>query len=188
MAAICSIFVLILSIVLGSLGFYTYYHNIVDQYQQYIETIIRICRSAIDADDMEVCIETGVKSEQYQATQEYLDNIKNHSQVEFIYVIKPLNDGAVDNAMYVWNAVREGEVEEFGVIDSLGDLSGEGFPQEMAAHFLEAMESLCRGRNLCGRLSVPGAFSAAAEQKRNLSGGTYGGKRHGFCTSERAGA
>ena len=47
-------------------------------------------------------------------------------------MIKPLNDGAVDNAMYVWNAVEEGEVEEFGVIDSLGDLSGEGFPEDMA--------------------------------------------------------
>ena len=141
MVATCSVFVLILSAVLGGLGFYTYYHNIVDQYEQYIETIISISRSAIDAEDMKVCIESGVKSDQYDATQRYLDNIKNHSQVEFIYVIKPLNDGAVDNAMYVWNAVREGEVEEFGTIDSLGDLSGEGFPQEMAAHFLEAMES-----------------------------------------------
>lgn len=140
MIGICSGFALILSVVLGSLGFYTYYHNIVDQYQQYIDTIIHICRSYIDADDMKECIDTGVKSERYEETQKFLDNIKNNSQVEFIYVIKPLNDGAVDNAMYVWNAVEEGEIEEFGVIDSLGDLSGEGFPADMAGHFLGAMD------------------------------------------------
>ena len=140
MIGICSGFALILSAVLGSLGFYTYYHNIMDQYQQYIETIISISRSYIDADDMTECIETGEKSARYEETQKFLDNIKNHSQVEFIYVIKPLNDGAVDNAMYVWNAVEEGEVEEFGVIDSLGDLSGEGFPEDMAGHFLGAMD------------------------------------------------
>ena len=140
MIGICSGFALILSVVLGSLGFYTYYHNIVDQYQQYIDTIIHICRSYIDADDMKECIDTGVKSAQYEETQKFLDNIKNNSQVEFIYVIKPLNDGAVDNAMYVWNAVEEGEIEEFGVIDSLGDLSGEGFPADMAGHFLGAMD------------------------------------------------
>ena len=96
MIGICSGFALILSVVLGSLGFYTYYHNIVDQYQQYIDTIIHICRSYIDADDMKECIDTGVKSAQYEETQKFLDNIKNNSQVEFIYVIKPLNDGAVD--------------------------------------------------------------------------------------------
>lgn len=141
MAGICSGFALILSAVLGTLGFYTYYHNIVDQYQKYIETVITISRSYIDADDMKECIETGVKSSQYEETQKFLDNIKNNSQVEFIYVIKPLNDGAVDNAMYVWNAVEEGELEEYGEIDSLGDLSGEGFPEDMARQFLGAMEN-----------------------------------------------
>ncbi len=141
MIATCSVFALILSVVLGGLGFYTYFWNIVDQYEQYIETIISISRSAIDAEDMEECIETGVKSEQYEATQAYLNNIKTNSQVEYIYVIRPLNDSAVDNAMYVWNAVREEEIDEFGEIDSLGDLSGEGFPEEMASQFLSAMES-----------------------------------------------
>ena len=72
MIGICSGFALILSVVLGSLGFYTYYHNIVDRYHQYIDTIIHICRSYIDADDMKECIDTGVKSKRrdgsYQIT------------------------------------------------------------------------------------------------------------------------
>lgn len=140
MAVTCSVFALILSVALGVLGFYTYYKNIVEQYKQYISTIVNIAGSTIDVEDMKQCIESGIKSEQYEKTQLELDNIKSRSQVEFIYVIRPLNTDAVDNAMYVWNAVTQEEVELHGVIDSLGDLSGEGFPQEMAEHFMLACE------------------------------------------------
>ena len=140
MAVICSIFAVVLSIALGLLGFYTYYKNIMEQYKLYIDTIINISASVIDVEDMKQCISTGEKSEQYQKTQRELDNIKSQSSVEFIYVIQPLTDGAIDNAMYVWNAVTKEELEEFGGIASLGDLSGEGFPKEMAEHFLRAME------------------------------------------------
>lgn len=140
MAVICSIFALILSMALGVLGFYTYYKNIVEQYQQYISTIIDIAGGEIAVEDMKQCIETGVKSEQYEETQMELDNIKSRSQVEFIYVIQPLNTDAVDNAMYVWNAVTQAEREEYEVIDSLGDLSGEGFPQDMAEQFMLSMQ------------------------------------------------
>lgn len=139
MAAICSIFTLIISITLGVLGFYTYYHNIVGQYKLYIETIVNIASSIIDVEDMERCIETGEKSEQYEKTQEELDNIKTQSRVEFIYVIRPLNGEAVDNAMYVWSAVTEEEEKEFAYINSLGDLSGVDFPREVYENFMQAM-------------------------------------------------
>lgn len=140
MAAICSIFALVLSVALGTLGFYTYYKNIVEQYRQYISTIIELASGEIDVEDMKKCIETGVKSEQYQETQMRLDNVKSRSQVEFIYVIKPLNTEETDNAMYVWNAVTKEELEEYGESDSLGDLSGEGFPKSMAEYFQKAMQ------------------------------------------------
>lgn len=140
MAAICSIFALILSVTLGTLGFYTYYKNIVEQYRQYISTIVNLVCGEIDVADMKQCIETGVKSEQYQETQLELDNIKSRSQVEFIYVIQPLNTNETDNAMYVWNAVTKEELEEYGEADTLGDLSGEGFPQSMAECFQKAMQ------------------------------------------------
>lgn len=140
LAVICSIFAFILSMALGALGFYTYYKNIVEQYRQYISTIVSIASGAIDVEDMKQCVETGIKSEQYEKTQLELDNIKSRSQVEFIYVIKPLNTASVDNAMYVWNAVTQEEREEFETIDSLGDLSGDGFPQDMAEYFMLAMQ------------------------------------------------
>ena len=140
MAFICSIFAVILSASLGAIGFYTYYYNIVTQYKEYISTIVNISSSYIDVEDMQACIESGEKSEQYQKTQMELDNIKSRSKVEFIYVIKPLNTEKVDNCVYVWNAVTQEELEMYDTIDSLGDLSGEGFPQEMAEQFTVVME------------------------------------------------
>lgn len=140
MAAICTVFALTISVTLGVMGFYTYYHNILEQYRLYIRTILSLAEGTIQVEDMMRCIGSGEKSRQYEKTQKELDNLKSRSQVEFIYVIRPLNDGVVDNAMYVWNAVTEEERELFTDIDSLGDLSGEGFPLKVSEHFLPAME------------------------------------------------
>lgn len=140
MTTICGIFVLILSTTLGLLGVYTYYKNVRKRYEQYVETLIKIADSYIDIEDMEQCIEDGNKTENYGQTQIDLDNIKNCSDVEYLYVIKPLNTAETDNAMYIWNAMTEEEKEGNEEIDSLGDLSKEGFTKEMAEEFMAAMD------------------------------------------------
>lgn len=138
MTAICGGFVLILSVTLGLLGVNTYKVNVRERYEQYAETIIRIAGSYIDVGDMVQCIETGEKTESYERTQFQLDNIKSCSNVEYLYVIQPLNTAETDNAMYVWNAVTAEEQENYQEINSLGDLSGEGFSGKMAESFMMA--------------------------------------------------
>ncbi|MCH5281450.1 MAG: serine/threonine-protein phosphatase [Lachnospiraceae bacterium] len=140
MTFICGIFVLILSVTLGLLGIYTYKTNVRKRYEQYVETIIKIAGSYIDIEDTVQCIETGDKTEDYERTQAQLDHIKTRSDVEYIYVIKPLNTAEKDNAMYIWNATTQEEKEIYGQIDSLGNLSGEGFSREMAEMFMTAMD------------------------------------------------
>lgn len=140
MTAICGIFVLVLSVALGALGIYTYYENVRKRYEQYVETIIKIAGSYIDITNMEQCMETGNKTENYMRTQVNLDNIKSRSDVEYLYVIQPLHTGERDNVRYVWNAVTGEEKENYGEISSLGDLSGEGFSREMAERFTEVMD------------------------------------------------
>ncbi|MCH5275164.1 MAG: serine/threonine-protein phosphatase [Lachnospiraceae bacterium] len=139
MTAICGIFVLVLSITLGLLGVYTYYENVRKRYEQYVETIIKIAGSYIDIADTAQCMETGNKTENYERTQMHLDNIKSHSDVEYLYVIQPLHTGESDNARYVWNAVTGEEQETYQAISSLGDLSEEGFSSGMAERFMVAM-------------------------------------------------
>ena len=139
MTAICGVFVLVLSATLGLLGVYTYRENVTKRYEQYAKTIIRIADSYIDIEDMIQCIETEDKSEIYERTQIQLNNIKSCSNVEYLYVIQPLSTAETDNAMYVWNAVTREELEAYQEINSLGDLSGEGFTDKMAEVFMTAM-------------------------------------------------
>lgn len=139
MTSICCAFVLILSVTLGLFGVYTYKENIRERYEQYAETIVRITDSYIDIVDMMQCIQTGEKTESYERTQVYLNNIKNRSDVEHLYVIQPLHTGETDNAMYIWDAVTQEEKENYQEISSLGDLSGEIFNGKMAESFMMAM-------------------------------------------------
>ena len=141
MTAICGVFVLVLSVTLGLLGVYTYRVNVRERYEQYAETIVRIAGSYIDVGDMVQCIKTGVKTESYERTQSHLNNIKSRSNVEYLYVIRPLNTAETNNAMYVWNAVTPKEQEIYREINSLSDLSGEDFSSRMAESFKVAMES-----------------------------------------------
>ncbi|MCH5340935.1 MAG: SpoIIE family protein phosphatase [Acetatifactor sp.] len=140
MTAICGVFVLVLSVTLGLLGVYTYKENVMERYEQYAETIVRIAGSYIDIEDMAQCIQTGEKTKSYKWSQLQLNNIKSQSDVEYLYVIRPLNTAETDNAMYVWNAVTPKELETYQEISSLWDLSGEGFNSRMAERFKEAME------------------------------------------------
>lgn len=139
MTAICGAFVLILSVTLGVLGIFTYYESVREQYEQYVYTIIKIAGSHIDNADMEQCMETGNRTGNYMRTQAQLDNIKSHSDVEYLYVIQPLHTGERDNARYVWSAVTEEQKETDGEINSLGDLSEEDFDSGMAERFMEVM-------------------------------------------------
>ena len=139
MTAICVVFVLVLSVTLGLLGVYTYRENVTKRYEQYAETVLRLADSYIDVGDMIWCIETGYKTEPYDWTQMQLNNIKYRSNVEYLYVIQPLSTAEIDNAMYVWNAVTPEELETYQEINSLGDLSGEGFTGKMAEAFMTAI-------------------------------------------------
>ena len=141
MTTICGAFVLILSVTLGLLGVYTYRINVKERYEKYAETIIRIAGSYIDMEDMEKCIETGDKTESYERTQMYLNNIKSRSDVEYLYVIQPLHTGETDNAMYIWSAVSQKEQENQEETNLLGDLSKEDFTGKMAEAFMAAMDS-----------------------------------------------
>ena len=140
MTAICGVFVFFLSVTLGLIGVYTYKENVEERYEQYAETVIRIADSYIDIEDMTQCIETGEKTENYERTQAQLNNVKSHSDVEYLYVIQPLNRSETDNTMYIWNAVTQDERETYQEINSLGDLSGEGFTGRMAEEFMTAMD------------------------------------------------
>ncbi len=123
----CVVFTTILSIVIGWLGYNTYSESLLERYQVYADSIIKVAANDIDGDDMRACIETLQKSESYEKTQIALNTVKEKSEMEYVYMIYFPNAADPRHMTYVLNAYTEKELlEEAETIKSLGDPCGEG--------------------------------------------------------------
>ena len=140
----CAAFILLICILMGALGFATYYNGIIDKYQVYLRDLLQLTMDNIDADDLAKCIETKNKSEAFEKTQAFIDSVKeNYDDIEFIYIIKPLNDNAVDNVMDVMAGITAEEkkidIDFYSV--TLGNLTGDNYTPKVAKLYLDGMNS-----------------------------------------------
>ena len=136
------LFVIITMLILGTFGFVTYYRGMIGSYQTYLNDALKTTLTQIDADDLEKCIETKTKSEAYERTQDFLDRLKENSDIEYIYIVKPLNTNDTDNMMDVMAGITREEAAldyEFYSV-TLGNLTGDGYTSEVAGKYLAAMD------------------------------------------------
>lgn len=138
----CAVFCIILCFLTGVVGGLNYYSGMIDKYQTYMEGILKYALTEIDADDLENCISSGERSPQYEQTQDVLNRLKEEYQIEYIYIVKPLNTDASDNMMDVMAGVTEYErVYEKDTLTQLGELTGDAYSLEVAGKYLKQMES-----------------------------------------------
>lgn len=132
---------LTLGVGLGVLGMVTYHSGMIGRYQAQLESLLRLTATQIDADDLAACMESGVKSAQYEKTQAYLDNMKETCDIKYIYVVKPLNTDATDNMMNVIAGVSEEErILYADMLVQMGELTGSEYSPEVAAVYFERMD------------------------------------------------
>ena len=109
-----AIFALWTTLILGAIGFATYFNGVIGRYKVYLNDILSLTLTEIDANDMETCINTGKKSESFEKTQDFLNRVKENYDIEFIYIVKPLNTNEVDNMMDVMAGItREEAASDF---------------------------------------------------------------------------
>jgi len=139
--ASCVVFTTVLSIVISWLGYNAYSKNILERYQVYVDSLIKISASNIDGDDMRTCINTLKKSENFQNTQKALNTIKKNAEVEFVYMVYFPKTQDPHHMSYVINAYTDKELlEEASTLHSLGDPCGEGeFDNNMIALFYNCL-------------------------------------------------
>jgi sigma-B regulation protein RsbU (phosphoserine phosphatase) len=106
LAFIICIFSLALSTAIGIIGYNTYLSSTLAKYEEFAISVLKLARSYIDADDMQLCFETGEKSEIYQETQQSLNNIKEQTGITFLYFFMPYEDKMV----YYMSAYTQDEV------------------------------------------------------------------------------
>ena len=143
LAMSCAVFAVCLSIGVGAIGFYTYYQGMIDKYQAYIEGIINMAMTEIDADDMQVCVDSLTKTQKYNMTQECINTLMDNFDIEYIYIIKPLNFDDIDNMMYILTGLDEAERQLGEGNVSLGALSGKEYNTEVVTQYMEVMNSEC---------------------------------------------
>ena len=138
----CGAFVALLCLTLAVLGFIIYYQGMVEKYQTYIEDALRLTMTQIEGEDLKGCIESGEKSEDFQWTQEFLDQMKEYHDFSFIYIVKPLNLNEVDNMMNVMAGTPEAERAELNGADSvaLGELAGDSYSPNVVKYYLNRMD------------------------------------------------
>ncbi|XME02885.1 PP2C family protein-serine/threonine phosphatase [Lachnospiraceae bacterium C1.1] len=138
----CSLYIVLVSLVQAFFGGYTYYHETVKRYQEYINGILNYTIAEIDAEDMKKCIEEGTKSISFENTQEVLNKTKEAYDIHYIYIVKPLNTEEVDNMMDVMAGVTDYERQyEKETLTYLGNLTGTAYSADIAQIFLNGLNS-----------------------------------------------
>ena len=136
----CAVFITLLSLIMGSIGFLTYYNGIVGRYETYLHDILKLAMTEIDGDDLEHCVREKNKSEQYERTQDFLNRIKEYYDIKYIYIVKPMNLDETDNMMDVMAGITRAEAEEdydyYSV--ELGRLIGDYYSPEIVRYYMDA--------------------------------------------------
>ena len=133
------LFVFVLCIVLIGAQYFTIRRSLYHQYESRIDSILNYAESRIDTDDLAECIRTGNESEKFKETQHSLDEIKEYTEVHYLYIIIPLNTENTDNIQNVMAAATQYEYEnEPETIVHLNDLTGDAYSPETARKYLDA--------------------------------------------------
>lgn len=138
----CCVFILILCFAHTAIGYLGYNQILYRRYNVYMRDLLQLVNSEIDGDDLENCINTGKKSEKYEQLQMFLDKIKEHYDVHFIYVVKPLNTEKKDNLEYIISGISRDDKKhhpEYKV--ELNEMAGTEYSSELAKKYLDCMKS-----------------------------------------------
>ena len=139
-----TVLVLIICLLMGAFGFGAYVNTVLKKDQAYLRDILQLTERQIDGNDLEKCIETKTKSDKFEITQNFLDQVKeSYDDVEYIYIIKPLNANAVDNIMDVMAGITAEEKKENSDFYSvkLGELTGEDYSAIVAGQYLKGLDA-----------------------------------------------
>ena len=135
------IFVIVLSFALGLLSFFIYERDMISRFQNYAGDAIDFIARCIDGDDMENCMNTGKKSDQYEKLQLLANDFKETHDLEFIYIIKPIKRDPPDNMMDVFAAWTSwGKADGTDGLTDLGNLTGDAYPPDVAENYIARMD------------------------------------------------
>ncbi len=138
----CLLFILALGLVLNVSVYMNYRNSLYERHQAYVRDLLHFVASNMDVDDLKKCVETGQKSKHFHEMQAFLDNIKDNYEINYVYVIIPVNTSDHDNIMNVIAGMSSYEKKFQPDMEvQLGGLTGTDYTAEIAALYYNAMNT-----------------------------------------------
>lgn len=139
-AAACVLFAVVLSVLVGGLGFVRYTEDIEKSCEYYIASIVTMIARWIDVDKLALVLETGVMDEAYETLQIDINDVRVDPRVEYIGLLYYPSGVEKEDLAYVATAYTQQELENgkdaarhLGDYASLEDF-GEDLRAEMRAN------------------------------------------------------
>lgn len=131
----CFLFVLILCVVMGMIGFLVFRNRMLQQFESHLRDIINLTAAQIDVEDLDQCIQTGVPSEEFEELTEFVDSVRQNYALDSIVLTKPVKEGDTYDMLQVvaglYPEERAGQQQKDLEIPLLGDRMGQYMPEEV---------------------------------------------------------
>ena len=131
----CLFFTVVLCVIMGIIGFFVFEKKMMGQYELNLTDVLELTISQIDVDDLDECIKTQTKSEKFEALTEFMNDVREHYELDHLVISKPVLEGDTYVVMQVVSGLNEAERNGALLNDihvpQLGDRFGAMMPPEL---------------------------------------------------------
>ena len=135
------LFFLFMSITVGYLTFRGYRDSTRSNYRTNLRGAIDYVISNMDADDLDNCIKTQTKSPKYEQLRLLLDKMVDTFDLQYVYIMVPLNTDGKDSQLYVMESHSAEEYAQGKYRDMFCKTSGDEYPVKASRNFMKAYNS-----------------------------------------------
>ena len=138
----CVFFILALCVVVSLVNYTAFYRGLYERNRFYLTDLLNYIDRNIDKDDLAECARTSTPSEKYEQLQLFLDSVADTYNIDYVYILKPLNTSETKNCLVIINGITKEEYENsYDELYFLGDIPDYSFPASTAKSFFKAMEN-----------------------------------------------
>ena len=128
----CLVFTVILCVIMGVIGFFVFEDRMMAQYETNLSDVLDLVERRIDIEDLEECIKTCEKSEEFENMTRFLEQVRDSYELDHVVITVPLKEGEEYDVMQVVSGLNEAErggaLIEGIPVPQLGDRIGSSFP------------------------------------------------------------
>ena len=132
----CFAFVVIISVIMGTIGYNLFQDKMMQQYQSHLTDIINLVKDRIDIEDLKTCIETGEESEEYKELIVFLDQVRQNYSLDHIVLSTPIKEGDTYDVIQVASGLYPEERNGQNLKDFSIPLLGDSMKDHFASEFL----------------------------------------------------